>query len=114
MGWLAGFVEKIWAVLQAAWPWTFVRWWQRAVRFHRGKAGVVLHPGLRRNVAMLDHFEVLDARRYWRDCPDQVLSTYDDIGIMVSGQVEIQVTDPYKFATVNASPEPQVSATSTR
>lgn len=109
-GWLAGFISQLWDALMALWPWTYVRWWQRAVRFNRGRAGVVLHPGLRRNLVMLDHFEVLDARRYWRDCPDQVLSTYDDIGIMVSGQVEIQITNPYKFATVNATPMDAIDA----
>lgn len=110
MGWLAGFIEQVWSALLALWPWSIVRYRTIGVRWHRGKPPVVLEPGIVRNLAMLDHFVLLEGRKHWKDCPDQPLTTRDDVTIVVSAQIELQITDAYTFATEQANPADDIDA----
>lgn len=110
MGWLAGFLEKIWQATLAVWPWSIVRYLTIGVRWHRGKAPVILEPGIVRNLMMVDHLVFLEARKHWKDCPDQPLTTKDNVSLVISSQIELQITDAFVFVTEQSNPGDDIDA----
>lgn len=97
MGWLAGFLEMIWAVLVEAWPTTIIAANNIGVRFTLGKPPKVLAPGIRRDLPIIDEVEVINPLPQWVDLPEQVVTTTDHESLIVSGAIYYEVEDAYKL-----------------
>ncbi len=97
MGWLAGFLEMIWAVLVEAWPTTIIPANNVGVRFTLGRPPKVLAPGVRRSLPIIDDVDIINPLPQWVDLPEQVVTTTDHESLIVSGAIYYEIDDPYKL-----------------
>lgn len=97
MGWLAGFVELVWAMLVEMWPTVIIEANNVGIRFTLGYSPKVLAPGVRRSLPIIENVEVFNALPQWVDLPEQVVTTADDESLIISGAIYYEITDPYLF-----------------
>ena len=95
MGWLAGFLELMWDMIQEAWPTVIIEANNIGVRFTLGRPPKVLQPGVRRSLPIIENVEIINPLPQWLDIPEQVVTTLDNESLIISGAIYYEIDDPF-------------------